>query len=599
MVDAAGAGPAGPVKGSAGGEAGATANAAVTLQDLPAGVPAEERGALAGRDGTLGGPQGVLEMAPPLLSILVFLAGVALLASAAQPALPDRLDALLAAWPLAAVELSHFLASIIGVLLLFVASGLWRRREGAWAMTIGLLLAGAVFSLVKALDWEEASLLAAIAVAMLPLRAAFFRQSRIMGRGPSLAWLAAVIAVLVAAVWLMMVSHGNAAFREDVWWTIAGDADISRSVRAMIGACVLGLLVFALAAVSPSAREQARDRGGPEALARADAILKAGGGSRGDAWLMHSGDKSFVFAPSGRSFVMYRRWGGLWIAMGGPVGPADDRVEALMAFHAAADTGSASPVVYAATEELLLPLIDMGWSVRKIGETAVVQLPSFSMDGAARSRLRQVVSRLGKRDGWQVQVRAPGETDDWDALERVSSDWLARHTGREKAFSMGRFDRAFLARTPLAVMSRADTGPVAFASLMPSPDGTEVAVDLMRSSSAAPPSSMDFLLLEAIRWAKEAGFASFDIGMTPLAGLNAARYAAPMGRLGARVFALGDGIYGFQGLRDYKAKFGPVWKPVFIAAPGHVSLPLALTATALLTSGGIAGMLWRPARQAA
>lgn len=561
-------------------------------------LPGEEASALTGHDATLGGPQGLLEMAPPLLAILVFVAGIALLASAAQPALPDRLDALLAAWPLAAVELSHFLASIVGVLLLFVAAGLWRRREGAWAITIGLLLAGAVFSLVKALDWEEAVLLGTIAVAMLPLRAAFFRQSRILSRGPSPAWLAAIITVLAAAVWLMLVSHGDAGFSDDVWWTLASDADVSRSLRAMVGACVLGLLIFALAAVNPSARAQARAHGGPQALARADAILTAGSGSRGDAWLMHTGDKSFVFSPSGRSFVMYRRWGGLWIAMGGPVGPTDDRVEALLAFHAAADAGSASPVVYAATEELLLPLIDMGWSVRKVGETAVVDLPAFSMAGAARSRLRQVVSRLGKRDGWQVEVRAPGQTQDWDMLERISTEWLSRHAGREKAFSMGRFDRAYLARTPLAVMSRPDSGPVAFASLMPSPDGTEVAVDLMRSSSAAPSGSMDFLLLEAISWAKEAGFASFDIGMTPLAGLNAARYAAPMGRLGARVFALGDGIYGFQGLRDYKAKFGPVWKPVFIAAPGHVSLPLALTGTALLTSGGLAGMLARPPRQA-
>lgn len=115
-------------------------------------LPSDEAGALTGHDATPGGPQGLPEMAPPLLAILVFMAGIALLASAAQPALPDRLDALLAAWPLAAVELSHLLASIVGMLL-FVAAGLWRRRKGAWATTIGLLLAGAVFSLVKALDW--------------------------------------------------------------------------------------------------------------------------------------------------------------------------------------------------------------------------------------------------------------------------------------------------------------------------------------------------------------------------------------------------------------------------------------------------------------
>jgi len=48
----------------------------------------------------------------------------------------------------------------------------------------------------------------------------------------------------------------------------------------------------------------------------------------------------------------------------------------------------------------------------------------------------------------------------------------------------------------------------------------------------------------------------------------------------------------FTELNDaYKAKFGPAWRPKFIAAPTTTPLALALLDVALLTSGGWLGLL--------
>lgn len=62
-------------------------------------------------------------------------------------------------------------------------------------------------------------------------------------------------------------------------------------------------------------------------------------------------------------------------------------------------------------------------------------------------------------------------------------------------------------------------------------------------------------------------------------------------RVGALVYDEGGALYGFQGLRSYKAKFAPDWRSRFIAAPASTPLPLALLDVALLTSGGWLGML--------
>jgi phosphatidylglycerol lysyltransferase len=93
----------------------------------------------------------------PLVSaVLVFIGGFILMVSGALPAEHDRMAMLRYAVPLPFVEASHFVASIIGTLLVIVAYGLARRLESAWRVALILLLFGAAFSLLKGIDYEEA-----------------------------------------------------------------------------------------------------------------------------------------------------------------------------------------------------------------------------------------------------------------------------------------------------------------------------------------------------------------------------------------------------------------------------------------------------------
>lgn len=533
----------------------------------------------------------LLELAPPIAAVFTFLAGLLLLASAAQPALPGRLDALLNAWPLAAAELSHFLASIAGVLLLVVADGLRRRLDGAYWLTLTLLVAGAVFSLLKALDYEEAAILALIALALLPMRRAFYRRSQLTGALFSGPWMFGVLGALVFAMILMLMSYAHVDYREDLWWTVLRDEDLSRSLRALAGASVCGVLILVWSALRPHRRDPTGSESGA-AHAQAASILAKAEGARGEANLMFTGDKRFVFSPSGQSVVIYRPRGNLWIAVGDPVGPVADRLDALLAFHAAADAACASPAVYSASAELLPQLIELGYAIRKIGEVAHVDTAAFALDGPARARLRQTWNR-SKRDGWHIDVIAPGAEADWTELKSISDDWLAAHGGHEKEYSLGRFDPAYLTRFPIAVARQGNGPPAAFSSLWPSADKGEVGIDLMRHRSGTPSGLMDNLFIAIIEWARAEGYRTVDLGMTPLAGISRARFTPSFNKIGGAIYEHGEDIYGFKGLRTYKSKFAPVWKPVFIAAPGYVSLPIALAQSAILTSGGLKGLFRR------
>ncbi|RYD83610.1 MAG: DUF2156 domain-containing protein, partial [Sphingomonadales bacterium] len=67
-----------------------------------------------------------------------------------------------------------------------------------------------------------------------------------------------------------------------------------------------------------------------------------------------------------------------------------------------------------------------------------------------------------------------------------------------------------------------------------------------------------------------------------------------LSRVGALIFERGEEVYNFQGVRAYKGKYDPVWRPRYIAAPHKWAIPLILADMGLLTSGGVSGLAKRP-----
>ena len=97
--------------------------------------------------------QWVPEVAPRALALTTLMAGVVLLVSGAMPVAPDRMAPLGRLLPLPVIEISHFLASLIGVGLLLLARALQQKVDAAYFLASGLLGAGAVASLLKGFDY--------------------------------------------------------------------------------------------------------------------------------------------------------------------------------------------------------------------------------------------------------------------------------------------------------------------------------------------------------------------------------------------------------------------------------------------------------------
>ena len=528
----------------------------------------------------------VPRLVPQVLSGAVFLTGVILLLSGATPPLAHRLAWLGELLPLGVIELSHFVGSLAGVSLLVLAWALWHRLDAAYGLTVALLLVGIGASLLKGGDWEEASALAVVLIALLPARPYFYRKAAIAAEPLETGWVLAILVVIGGSVWLGMFAHKHAQYRNELWWQFALHADAPRFLRATVGAvaAVLAAGLLRLFRHAPPAVALP----GPAELERAAALVSASPDV--SAGLALLGDKAVLFSESGKGFLMYGVERRTWVALGDPVGPPADQVELAWRFRELADRHGGWTVFYEVGVGCLPLYIDLGLTLLKIGEEARVPLTDFSLEGPERRALRRTQRQM-EREGVTFDVVPAADVPPLlPRLRAISDAWLAEKRTREKGFSLGYFDEAYLARFPLAV-ARRDGEIVAFASLWTSLPKVELSVDLMRYGAGAPPGVMQYLFAELMLWGRAQGYEYFGLGMAPLSGLERRTLAPLWSRLGAFMYRHGEHFYNFQGLREYKAKFDPIWEPRYIASPGGVALPRILANVAALISGGIRGVL--------
>lgn len=530
-------------------------------------------------------------LAPLLFSLIAFGAGALMLAAAMTPAMASHLHVLVRLFPLLVIEVSHFLASIIGVLLLIVSAGLARRLNGAWLVAVLLLLAGTVLTVLKGDGFGEAALLGLAALVLWLSRPAFYRKSPLMDMRLTPGWSLAIAVTLAAALWLGFFSFRHVEYRDDLWWSFSLRGDAPRFFRASAGVAVLLVLYFFSWLLRPR-RRLPLAAADAETMAQVKTVLGQAEDAHAQACMALLGDKQFLFSQSGHSFVMYGIWHRSWIALGGPVGRREEWRELVWRFREQADLYGAGAVFYSVHDDFLPLAAETGLNVQKIGETAMIELAGFSLQGPKRSRLRQA-QRRSVRDGCRFEIVMPDALAGiMPRLQAISDQWLASHQGAEKGFSLGRFSPDYIRHFPVALVRRGGD-IVAFSNLLSTPDKAEMAIDLMRHGAAAPAQVMEYLFIELALWAQEHGYGALDLAMAPLSGLEKRALAPWAARLGAFVYSHGDRLYGFEGLRRFKNKFAPKWAPVYIAAPPQVPLPLALGEVALMTSGGLSGLLRR------
>jgi len=517
-------------------------------------------------------------LTPSVFAVTTFAGGVLLLISGATPARAGRLRWASALLPLPVVEASHLLASVAGLGLVLLAAGLRRRLDAAYHLTLALLGAGALLSLAKGLDYEEAAVLLVMLAALLPARRHFYRRASLWAEPFAPAWTTAVLLVLIGTAWLGRFAFQHVDYGHELWWRFTVSADAPRSLRAAVAVAVLALVV----AVTHRLRVARPAPVAPTAEALARALRIAARSPDAAAKLVLLGDKSLLFSDDGGAFLMFGAEGRSLVALGDAVGPPAACVELTWQFRELADRRGAWPVFHLVGPQHVARYVDLGLTLLPIGEAAEVALADFAIDGPRRTVLARAVRaaraagavfELVPRDG------VPALLPELRTLRDASA------SAHESGFALGAARDHYLRRFPAAVVRRRGR-VVAFASVLEGAAGAGLTADVLRAAPDAPAGSVALLLAELMLWGRGAGYATFDLGTVPQLGPDL-RDEEPLWRRVAALpvrLALPDADA--HALRRFKASFDPSWTPRWVASPGGMALPRIMADVGALIARG-------------
>ncbi|AKB12406.1 phosphatidylglycerol lysyltransferase [Methanosarcina thermophila] len=533
------------------------------------------------------------QVVPQIFSILVFLGGVSLLFSGALPSNPRYLHDLTYIVPFPLIEFSRFFGSIMGVLLLLLANGLWKRIDGAYILSLAVLLMGGIFALLKDFDYHEASVLFTLFFFLLPCRKYFYRKSSLMHQSFSSKNIIAIILVLVSFVWLGLFSYRNVEYSNELWWQFGINSQASSFLRATVGTFFLLLVLGIAKMLSPFSRDIHMP--GEEEMKLAKTIINQSKETAGNLAL--TGDKYLLFDDEKQAFLMYGIYGKTWVAMGDIVGTSKRAKELIWDFYEMSRLNQGRAAFYEVSEKYIPVYLDLGMTLIKIGEEAKVPIETFTLEGSAGKDFRYTVRNVEKK-GYRFEIVSGEEVLRlMPELRRISDAWLQMKAGKEKRFSIGFFDEKYLSNFPIALV-RNDSEIVAFANIWTGAEKEEISVDLMRYGPNAPYRTMEYLFIKLMLWGKEMGYKHFSLGMAPLSGLENRQFAPIWHKIGSLIFSHGEHFYNYRGVREFKEKFNPVWSPRYIALPKGFKQGLVLKDIAALISGGVKGIFTKENKRA-
>ncbi|MEH2244624.1 phosphatidylglycerol lysyltransferase domain-containing protein [Nostoc sp.] len=531
-------------------------------------------------------------------AFLTGLVGVVNLLSAVTPNLYGRNHWLKEFLPFDIRAGGHIFAALTGFVLLALATNLLRRKRIAWLLTIGLLVISIFSHLLKGLDYEESLLSGVLLVQLILMRHLFTAQSD----RPSIA---RGVRALIGAL-LFTLAYGTIGFylldgkfsenfnwreaivqtlamffTEDNWGLqpkgrfgefFANSIYIIAAVTITYAILMLLQPVFWRNLATPKERQKAKE-----------IVEQYGRSSLAALTLLN--DKSYYFSPSGNSVIAYVPKGRGAIALGDPIGPIEDRKETIIAFQQFCQRNDWYPGFYQTLPDDVQLYKSLGFKVLKIGEEAIVDLKSFTLQGKAGKNFRPSISRLTKL-GYQIDFYQAPITDALlHRLKPVSDEWLKMVHGSEKHFSLGWFDEAYLRECEIAVMHNPEGQISAFANIVREYQLNEATIDMMRHRPSIENGTMDFLFISLLQHFKECGYDSFNFGLSAFAGVGDNPESRRLEKVLHYLYEHLNRFYNFKGLHAYKDKFRPGWEPRYLVYPSLAALPDVVVALIRADSG--------------
>ncbi len=332
-------------------------------------------------------------------------------------------------------------------------------------------------------------------------------------------------------------------------------------------AILLGLLrTFVAARVESAAADKARAR----------AILERNGVTA-LAYLTTWDGNSYWFSADGSSFVAYRVEGGVAITTGDPIGPRDRLTTTLEEFVEFCNSENWTPCLYSTTESVKEVTDGFGWPSLQVAEETMLPLGALAFTGKKFQDIRTSISRAGKNGitaEWISYHGAPLSIR--DQIQAISEEWVSDKALPEMGFTLGGLDELDDPAVRCLIAVDQDRTIHGITSWMPCyRDGVPVGwtLDFMRRRGEGFKGVMEFLIGSAALDLQKEGAEFVSLSGAPLAQANPGEEQTGIQKLLEVVGKTMEPVYGFRSLLRFKAKFQPVYQPMFMCYPEAAVLP--------------------------
>lgn len=523
--------------------------------------------------------------------LVTFLLGVINIISSVKGPQYHRLYLLREYIPLTAIHASHILVLFTGLALLVTSAFLFRGLRSAWIIAFSLSIVSLIGHLSKAPNYDEAAF-AAITISILAITAGQYR------RRSSQKWMQAGIktAALSFAAFLVFGCIGfyfidKIHFGIDFTWQqsllyslksfmLVEDESLHPVTHfghefiwiiRVAGFATWSFLIFTVIKpylYTPDTNESSRDR--------ARLLASQYGNSSTDYFKLYK-DKRFFFSEFNSAFIAYRVAGGFAIVLGEPVCAEQYKARVVEEFDRYCRK-SGLRVAFYRVDETSIPLFEnLQKQKLMIGQEAILDINSFTLEGKDKKSLRNALSSIQKK-GYSIIIHEAPHTEKMLAeLETVSNEWLRDFGKKEMQFSQGIFDANELQNQDIIAIHDTEGSIKTFLNIIPDFSPGECTYDLIRRTNDAPGGAMDVLIITLIEYARKHKKRYINLGMAPMSGISQpANIAEQLLKLAGKKMKR---FRHYQGLREFKEKYASFWENKYLVYENDfdlLQLPVAL-----------------------
>jgi lysyl-tRNA synthetase class 2 len=476
---------------------------------------------------------------------------------------------------------------VTGVLLMLLASGLRRRKRRAWqlALVASVLLALSHLGLRHVLGAGLVSV--ALAAALLANRRHFIAlPDPVTGKWRAVrVFVQLVVAGLVINFALLsfaprsflapLDSQGRLADAALALIGVSGPAvfhvmwmdDLTTSVGLLFGlGAVLVAAYFLLRSAEPAPHLSEEDK------SRLRELLDQHGRRDSLGYFALRDDKFVVFSKTGKAAITYRVIAGAAVASADPLGDSEAWPGAIEEFLEVCRRHGWVPAAMGCSELGATVWARYHLDVLEIGDEAVVDASTFTLEGRVMRGVRQAVSRT-KRAGYEVRVRRADDLREGELaeLEALAANWRGSDTERGFSMALGRMG------DPGSVLVTAEQEGRIRGLLQFVPWGADgLSLDVMRRDRSADNGVNELMISELLLVAREHGVRHVSLNFAAFRKLmeQGRRIGAgPVARVSANVLGWVSHWIQIETLYRFNAKFQPDWVPRFLVYPGVRELP--------------------------